>query len=309
VAGRAAATGRAVALRTAEPAADAPACQAAEPLAGRLTALRATAALRTCLTRVIARNLFAERCRRSAGIARATAAADTAGDRAHRDAGPRQEEAGAKRADAKELEELATRRLAGELCSRYRRQVHLLNEARYRRFGRRALTRLVTRMQSRRTGDAEVGETVARRVVAVVVRPTVALRTTLPADAAGRLQATEPFARGDAPGRAAAALLARLAREADRLAKRSRRPAVVARAAATTDAALNGTERHPGAREEKPGAEGADAEELEELASGRLPGQLASCELRDVHRYCVTPAVIILYSSSFTASTANSGVA
>jgi len=166
-------------------------------------------------------------------------------------------------------------------------------------------------VESRRARNRKVGEAVARGVAAGSRGAAVALRAAEPAANSAAGQAAEPLAGRDASVRAAAALLARLARvvTGDVLAERRRREARVARAAAAADAARHGAERYACAGQEEARAERADAEELEELAPGRLAGELARCDLRDVHRYWVTPAVIILYSSSFTVSTVNLGVA
>jgi hypothetical protein len=185
-----------------------------------------------------------------------------------------------------------------------------VGEARDRGLVRRARARLVTGVQARGARDRQVCEAVASRVPAPW--RAVALGAAEPATHTTGRQAAEPFAGGLAARGAAAALRAGLARVlacGHLVANVCRRPARVARPSAAADAALNGTERHAGAGQEKTSTEGADAEELEELASGRLPGQFASCDLRYVHRYCVTPAVIILYSSSCTFSTSNSGIA
>src|SRR6478735_2098942 len=102
--------------------------------------------------------------------------------------------------------------------------MHLVRQARDRSVFRRARARLVTRVEPGRAGDGQVREAVARRIVAVPVRPTVALRAAEPTADPSAREAAEPLARRDASVRAAAALLARLARviTGDLLAEHSR---------------------------------------------------------------------------------------
>jgi hypothetical protein len=107
--------GRTVALRAANPAVDASAGLTAEPLPARVAAVGATPALGAAFAEeLIAGDGLARPGRREAWVARAAAAADAARDGAERDAGPREEEAGAERSGSEPFEELAPRRALGQ---------------------------------------------------------------------------------------------------------------------------------------------------------------------------------------------------
>jgi len=101
------ATGRAIALRAANPAARATARLAAEPLTRGLTVRPAAAALLAALAGEA--GVRADRPDADTRVAGTAAAADAAGDRAQRDAGPRQEEARPERPRSEPLEELTPR--------------------------------------------------------------------------------------------------------------------------------------------------------------------------------------------------------
>ncbi len=138
-------------------------------------------------------------------------------------------------------------------------------------------------MQPWRARDGHVREAVARQVRAVVVRPAVALRAAEAATDAPRREAAEPLTRGEAALGTACSLLAGLAGEACARADRADSDARVARPASAADAALDRAQRDARPRQEEACAQRAHSEELEELASGRLAGELAGCGRRQVH--------------------------
>ena len=138
-------------------------------------------------------------------------------------------------------------------------------------------------MQPWRARDGHVREAVARQVRAVVVGPAVALRAAEAATDAPRREAAEPLTRGEAALGTACSLLAGLAGEACARADRADSDARVARPASAADAALDRAQRDARPRQEEACAQRAHSEELEELASGRLAGELAGCGRRQVH--------------------------
>lgn len=150
--------------------------------------------------------------------------------------------------------------------------------------GRGAPTRLVARVQPRRTGDVELREAVTGRRVAAV-RAAVALRAALAAWRAG--QAAEPLTGGAAALRAATALEAGLAgeRRVQVVAADCRRPAWVARAAAAPDTASRyGSQGDVRPRQEEAGTKRARGEELEELTARRAPCERLSGFAREIHQ-------------------------
>ena len=136
---------------------------------------------------------------------------------------------------------------------------------------RRAGARLVAGVDPRGARDAQTRE--AMTGGALAARRAVALGAALTADGPG--QAAEPFARGRAPVRAAAALLARLALVVARdvVAEGRRREARIAGPAAAADAAGDGAERDVRAGQPQARSERAGSQELEELPARRPAGE------------------------------------
>lgn len=128
--------------------------------------------------------------------------------------------------------------------------------------------------------------------------------------ARGPCEAAEPLAPHAATVRAAAALLAALARERGihDVALRNRRETRVARPSAAADAAGDRSERDVRAGQEQAGPERACTEKLEELTARGATRERVSGLRRDVHSYLVTPAVITLCRSRAIFSTLNAGV-
>ena len=156
-----------------------------------------------------------------------------------------------------------------------------MGEARNRGLVRRAGARQVTRMQSRRAGDREIREAVARRVCAP--RGTVALGAAEAAPDSALCETAEPLAGRLAPLGTAAALNAGLAREADVGAGLRGRPAWITGAATAADATRDCAHGNPSPCQEEPGPERGHAETLEELAPRRLAGEPPRCDRCQVH--------------------------
>ena len=138
-------------------------------------------------------------------------------------------------------------------------------------------------MQPWRARDGHVREAMARQVRAVVVRAAVALRAAEAATDPSAREATEPLAGGEAALWTAGSLLAGLAREARVRADRADSSARVTRPASAPDATRDRAHRDARTRQEEARAQRAHSQELEELASGRLAGELAGCGGRQVH--------------------------